>query len=146
MPIYMDHPVYILFISYALLSYQCIDRCSILGLTNSWASSGSPNSILHPSTQFARKLIIIKAFQIINNNVLHTLKFLKFNSSYTGSINNLLFFSVPLYKVQSVRNALREVGTELHQARLQSKYHSGLIPEPLSNYLDVRTIKTNCRN
>lgn len=43
---------------------------------------------------------------------------------------------VPLYRMQSVRRHLQEVGTELHLVRM--KYAAtGPAPEPLSNYLDV---------
>lgn len=38
--------------------------------------------------------------------------------------------------MQTVRHALREVGTELHQLHLRYSV-SGPTPEPLSNYLDV---------
>lgn len=44
------------------------------------------------------------------------------------------YFRVPLYKVQSSRRALQEVGTEVKQVRFR---YGGPVPEPLSNYLDV---------
>ncbi|KAG7298924.1 hypothetical protein JYU34_017382 [Plutella xylostella] len=47
------------------------------------------------------------------------------------------FVRVPLYRMQTVRHALREVGTELHQLHLRYSV-SGPTPEPLSNYLDAQ--------
>ncbi|CAH4037869.1 lysosomal aspartic protease [Pieris brassicae] len=47
------------------------------------------------------------------------------------------FQRVPLYRIQSVRKQLHEVGTELHVTRV--KYAArGPAPEPLSNYLDAQ--------
>ncbi|XP_045769364.1 lysosomal aspartic protease isoform X1 [Maniola jurtina] len=47
------------------------------------------------------------------------------------------FSRIPLYRMQSVRKHLHEVGTELHMVRI--KYAAaGPAPEPLSNYLDAQ--------
>nr|XP_013189528.1 unnamed protein product [Amyelois transitella] len=47
------------------------------------------------------------------------------------------FLRVPLYRMQSVRGKLQEVGTELQSVRI--KYAAkGPAPEPLSNYLDAQ--------
>lgn len=47
-------------------------------------------------------------------------------------------FRVPLYKVNSARRTLQEVGTEVKQIRLRySNGYAEPTPEPLSNYLDV---------
>lgn len=40
--------------------------------------------------------------------------------------------------MKSVRNSLKEVGTEVTNVRL--RYGDGPSPEPLSNYLDVSSI------
>lgn len=42
---------------------------------------------------------------------------------------------VPLYKIQSVRRQLQDVGTDLQHLRLR---YGGPTPEPLSNYLDAQ--------
>ncbi|KAG8245517.1 hypothetical protein J6590_104477 [Homalodisca vitripennis] len=59
-----------------------------------------------------------------------TVLFLLFVSSSAAN-----FLRVPLYKIQSVRDHLREVGTDLTNVRL--RYSNDPVPEPLSNYLDV---------
>jgi hypothetical protein len=51
----------------------------------------------------------------------------------------LFFHRIPLTKVKSVRHSLTEVGTEVHLLRHRWSGYSGPTPEPLSNYLDVRT-------
>ncbi len=53
------------------------------------------------------------------------------------------FIRVPLTKVKSVRRSLEEVGTEISLVRHRWNYQqngrlTGLIPEPLSNYLDAQ--------
>ncbi|GBP47254.1 Lysosomal aspartic protease [Eumeta japonica] len=50
------------------------------------------------------------------------------------------YVRVPLYKIQTVRAALREVGTELQPMRLKlaAETVTGPTPEPLSNYLDAQ--------
>ena len=47
-----------------------------------------------------------------------------------------LFFSVPLYQVDSARKTFLSVGTDITQLRRRYEL-SGPDPEPLSNYLDV---------
>ncbi|XP_020279772.1 lysosomal aspartic protease-like [Pseudomyrmex gracilis] len=44
---------------------------------------------------------------------------------------------IPLYKTNSIRKTLKGVGTELEQIRL-AEDSQGLVPEPLSNYLDAQ--------
>lgn len=43
---------------------------------------------------------------------------------------------IPLQKTSSIRNTLREAGTDLTQVRLAAT--DGATPEPLSNYLDAQ--------
>lgn len=56
------------------------------------------------------------------------------------SYKDILFCRIPLYKFQSARRALQEAGTDVHQIRLTENV-DGPIPEPLSNYLDVRDLR-----
>lgn len=49
---------------------------------------------------------------------------------------NANLIRVPLYKFQSVRDHLRDVGTEVTHVRM--RYGNGPTPEPLSNYLDAQ--------
>lgn len=52
-----------------------------------------------------------------------------------------LFYSVPLQKIDSVRRFFHEVDTEVTQLDYKvSGNVGGPVPEPLSNYLDVRKI------
>ncbi|KAF5298967.1 hypothetical protein FQR65_LT09516 [Abscondita terminalis] len=48
---------------------------------------------------------------------------------------NCEFIRVPLYKMNTVRRTLKEVGTEVTQLRIR---YGGATPEPLSNYLDAQ--------
>ncbi|CAG9788003.1 unnamed protein product [Diatraea saccharalis] len=58
-----------------------------------------------------------------------------FLALYAGGSAELL--RVPLYRMQSVRSHLREVGTELQMYRMKYSV-KGPAPEPLSNYLDAQ--------
>ncbi|XP_028155129.1 lysosomal aspartic protease [Diabrotica virgifera virgifera] len=53
---------------------------------------------------------------------------------------NCDFVRIPLQKIQTIRNSLREVGTELTRVSVKqtSNKYGGPTPEPLSNYLDAQ--------
>lgn len=52
-----------------------------------------------------------------------------------SAVNAADFVRIPLYRVQSARRQLQEVGTAVQQLRLR---YGGPTPEPLSNYLDAQ--------
>ncbi|XP_014221581.1 lysosomal aspartic protease-like [Trichogramma pretiosum] len=59
-----------------------------------------------------------------------------FWTTFCLGLINAELLRIPLYRAQSARRKLQEVGTELQQVRL--RYGSDPIPEPLSNYLDAQ--------
>ncbi|XP_043283158.1 uncharacterized protein [Venturia canescens] len=53
-----------------------------------------------------------------------------------GAVTTADLLRIPVYKIESSRRQLKAVGTELQQLRL--RYGGGMVPEPLSNYMDAQ--------